>query len=130
MPSGRIMHFGGVILRLHFINELAELVEIDARPEAEGMRNRLRRRMAPGRCLAKAGPDRPIDGFLERDAKLAGTLLQQASQIVVERQCRPHGVNVDALGPDVKTSRNLCNFLGLHKAGSVFLGARTTLVTA
>ena len=78
-------------LGLQFVQELTELVEIDTRPEAEGMRNNLRRGTAPGRGgLAQAGANRPIDGVLERDAEFARALLQEARQVVVERQGGAH----------------------------------------
>jgi hypothetical protein len=65
--------------RLQLIGELPELVEVDTRPEPEGMRDRLRRRLTASRSgLPQAGADCPIDGFLEGDAKLPRAPLQQA----------------------------------------------------
>ncbi len=98
------MRFGGVLFRLQFVRELAKLVEIDTRPESKGMRYDLRGGMARSGRLAQAVPDRAIHGLLEGNAKFTRTLLQQARQVVVERQCRPHSTNVDASGRDVKTS--------------------------
>jgi hypothetical protein len=43
-------------LPLELIRELPELVEIDTRPEPEGMGNRLRRGMASGRDDAMTSP--------------------------------------------------------------------------
>ena len=58
------MRFGGVILRLQFIERVGRACR-DRRPAGtEGMRNRLRRRMGPHRRLCQASPDRLIDGDL------------------------------------------------------------------
>ena len=76
--------------RFQFIGELPKLVDIDARSKSERMRNRLRRRMASNCGLGQTGADRPIDDFLEGDAELPRALLQQASQVVIECQGRPH----------------------------------------
>src|SRR5262249_30452055 len=85
------MRLVGERLGLQLVGELTELVEVDARPEAERMRNRLRRRATAlaGR-LAQAGADRAIDRFFERNALLAGPLFQQARKVVVDRERRPH----------------------------------------
>jgi hypothetical protein len=73
-------------LRLQFVCELSELVEINAWAEPEGMGRGLRRRTPPSRCrIAKTGADRAIDGFLERDAEFLGALLQEPCQVVIER---------------------------------------------
>ncbi|MBV8105681.1 MAG: hypothetical protein JO223_13845 [Hyphomicrobiales bacterium] len=78
-------------LRFQFVGELPELIDIDARPETEGMRDRLRRGRSPSRNgLAQAGAKGSIDGLLERDAELLRALLEQARQVVVERQGRAH----------------------------------------
>jgi hypothetical protein len=77
--------------RFQFVVELPELVDINARPKSERMRYRLRRGPSPSRGrLAQAGANGSIDGFLERDAEFARALLQEASQVVIERQGRPH----------------------------------------
>ena len=85
------MDFVRESFRFQFVGELPKLVDIYARPKSERMRNRLRRRMA-WNCggLGQAGANSSIDGFLERDAELPRALLQQASQVVIERQGRPH----------------------------------------
>jgi hypothetical protein len=65
-------------LCFHFVCELSEFVEIDARPETEGMRNHFRRRAPFRRCrFAQAGTDRAVDRFFEGDPKLLGALLQE-----------------------------------------------------
>ena len=42
------------------------------------------------RRVAQTGADRAIDGFLERDAKFLGALLQKARQVIVERESGAH----------------------------------------
>ena len=85
------MRFVRVGFRLQFVCELPELVEIDARPEPEGMRNDLRRGVRSRlRRIAQAGADRAIDGFLERNAKLPGALFEETRQVIVERESGPH----------------------------------------
>ena len=70
--------------RLQLVGELPELVEIDARPKSERMRDRLRRWVRSGRGgLAQAGTERSIDGFLEGHAELPRAPLQQSRQIVI-----------------------------------------------
>jgi hypothetical protein len=101
----RALRRRGVAFGFKLVGELAELVEIDAWLEAERMWRRSRRRNATRpRDLPEACPDRPIDGFLERYALLACTLLQKAGKIVVYGQCRPHGSINSAAGFDVNTS--------------------------
>ena len=76
---------------LQLIRELPELIEIDTRPEPEGMGNRLRRWMASGRDgLTDAGANCSIDRFLERNAELPRALFQQSREIVIERESRTH----------------------------------------
>ena len=78
-------------LSLEPIRELPEFVEIDARPEPEGMRDRLWRGMASGRgILTHAGANCSIDRFLKGNAELPRALFQQSREIIVERQGRPH----------------------------------------
>jgi hypothetical protein len=73
-------------LRLQFVCELSEFVEIDARPESKGMWRGLRRAASPSRRrVAQPGADRAIDGFFEGDAEFPGALLQEARQVVIER---------------------------------------------
>ena len=85
------MHFFREGLRLQLIRELPELIQIDTRPEAEGMGNRLRRWMASGRDgLTDAGANCSIDRFLERNAESPRALFQQSREIIIERQSRPH----------------------------------------
>jgi hypothetical protein len=64
-------------LRFQFVGELPELVGIDARSEAEGMGDSLRRRMSPG-CggFAKAGADGAIDRVPEWNSKFPRPPLQ------------------------------------------------------
>jgi hypothetical protein len=51
-------------LRLQLIRELPEFVEIDTRPESEGMGNRPRRGMTSGRVdLAHAGANGSVHRF-------------------------------------------------------------------
>ena len=78
-------------LSLEPIRELPEFVEIDARPEPEGMRDRLWRGIATGRgSLADLGTNCSIHRFLNGNAKFPRTPLQQPREIIIERQSRPH----------------------------------------
>lgn len=78
-------------LRLQFVRELSELVEIDARPEPEGMRNGPGRRAPPvRRGVVQARTDRAVDGLLERDAELPGALFQEPRKVVIERERGSH----------------------------------------
>jgi len=63
------MRFVRVGLRLQFVRELSEFVQIDARSEPKGMRNDPRRGTRSSlRGITQAGADCAVDGFLERDA--------------------------------------------------------------
>ena len=85
------MDFFRESLRLQLIRELPEFVEVNTRPEPEGMRNRLRRVMTAGRAfLADAGVNCPIHCFLKGNAELPRALFQQSREIIVEGQCRSH----------------------------------------
>jgi hypothetical protein len=76
---------------LQLIRELPELIEIDTRPEPEGMGNRLRRWMASGRDgLTDARANCPIDRFLERNAEFPRALFQQSREIIIECESRTH----------------------------------------
>jgi hypothetical protein len=88
------MDFFRESLRLQLIRELPEFVEIDTRPESEGMGNRLQRRIVsdPG-GLADAGANCSIHRFLKGNAELSCALFQQPSEIIVERQSRPHSAS-------------------------------------
>jgi len=82
---------GREALSFEFVGKLAELVEIDARPEAERMRYGLGHAAAPRLPrFAEAGADRSIDGFLERDALFARTLLQEARKVIVDGERGAH----------------------------------------
>jgi len=82
---------GREALGFELVGELAELVEIDAGPEAERMGYGLGRGAATClRRLSEAGTDRSIDGFLERDALFARALLQEARKVVVDGERRAH----------------------------------------
>ena len=62
-----------------------------ARPEAEGMRNDLRRgarSSLPG--IAQTGADCAVYGLLEWNAKLLGALLEETRKVVIERESNPH----------------------------------------
>jgi hypothetical protein len=84
-------------LRLQLIRKLPELVEIDTRPESEGMGDSLRRGIAPGcGCLADPGANCSIDRFLKRNPKLPRALFQQSREIIIERQGRSHCRIIDA----------------------------------
>jgi hypothetical protein len=85
------MEFFRESLRLQLVCKLPKFVEIDARPEPEGMGDRLRCEMASGRGgLANAGANCSVHRFLKRDAKFPRTLFQESRKIIVERQSRPH----------------------------------------
>jgi hypothetical protein len=79
-------------LSFHFVSELAELVEVYARPETERVGHCLWRLAATRLCrFAQPGADCPIHRFLERNPKLSRALLQKPRQIVIDRQRRSHG---------------------------------------
>jgi len=70
---------------------LIELVEIYSRSESKRMRNSLRRRGIPRpRLLAKAGTERPIDYFPERQSEFARAPLQQCGKIVIDGESGAH----------------------------------------
>jgi hypothetical protein len=101
----RAFGLGGKALGFELVGKLAELVEANARPEAE------RVRLGPGHAaamglarLAKAGADRPIDGLLERDALFACALLQESGKTIVDGKRGPHVDIIDAMQSDGKTS--------------------------
>jgi hypothetical protein len=78
-------------LRLQFVCELPEFVEIDARPEPKGMRHGPRRKGPRGRRrITQTGADRAIDRLFEGDAEFLGALLQESSQVVIERKSGSH----------------------------------------
>ncbi|HEY2227203.1 MAG TPA: hypothetical protein VGI22_05555 [Xanthobacteraceae bacterium] len=88
---------GGEALGFELVGELAELVEIDARPEAERMRYGLRYAAAMRLArFAEAGTDRSIDGLLERNALLARALLQESRKVIVDGERRAHLDIMDA----------------------------------
>jgi hypothetical protein len=92
-------------LRLQLICELPEFVEINTRPESEGMGDHLRCEMTPRRSgLANAGANCSVHRFLKGNAELPRAPFQQPRQIIVERQSRPHFSIIDASILDVKTS--------------------------
>ena len=92
-------------LRLQLVRKLPEFVEIDARPESEGVGDRFGRQAPPGsRGLPEAGADCSVGRFLEGNAELARAPLQQLRKIVVERKSRAHEDVIDAKIFDVKTS--------------------------
>jgi hypothetical protein len=100
------MDFFRESLCLQLIGELPEFVEIDTRPESEGMGNRLRRGMASRRGdLAHTGTNCSIHRFLKWNAELPRALFQQSREIIVERQSRPHPLGImNDSEIDVKTS--------------------------
>jgi hypothetical protein len=76
------MDFFRESLCLQLIRELPEFVQIDTRPESEGMGNRLWRGMASGGgILTHAGTNCSIH--------LSCALFQQPSEIIVKCQSRP-----------------------------------------
>jgi hypothetical protein len=78
-------------LHLQLVQQLPKLVEVDAGPEAEGMRNHLRGSIRPAYCgLAKPGTDRPVDSLLEGNAEFPGASLQESRKVIVEREGRTH----------------------------------------
>ncbi|HZZ59694.1 MAG TPA: hypothetical protein VFE63_00775 [Roseiarcus sp.] len=86
------MDFVRESFRLQFVGELPKLVDVDTRPETEGVRNRFRRGRSPTRRgLAQASAKGSIESFLERDAEFPRALLEQSGQVVVEGQGRAHG---------------------------------------
>jgi hypothetical protein len=88
---------GGEALGFELVGELAELVEIDARPEAERMRYGLGHAATTWLPrFAEAGADRSIDGLLEGDALLARALFQKPRKVIVDGERGPHSSIVDA----------------------------------
>ena len=78
-------------LRLQLIRKLPELVEIDTRPESEGMGDRLRRGTASDRGgLADPGANCSIHRFPKGNPELPRAPFQQSREIIIERQSRPH----------------------------------------
>jgi len=56
------------------------------------------------RRFSQPGSDRPVDRFLEGDARIPRALLQKSREIVVDGQRGTHGCILDADIFDVKTS--------------------------
>jgi hypothetical protein len=78
-------------LGFEFVGELIELVEIDSRPEPEGVWNGLWRRVPTRlRLLAETGTERAIDDIPERHSKFPRATLQEAGQIVIDGECGAH----------------------------------------
>ena len=86
----RLIRSIGARLGLQFVGELTELVEIDARPESKGMRDRLRRPMACRYRLARCGGERSIDGLVAGKVKLARQLFPEARKIIAMRRSFRH----------------------------------------
>jgi hypothetical protein len=64
---GRIMEFFHESLQLQLVRDLTEFVDIDTRPEPEGVGNRLRRGMASSHDrLADAGGDYSLHDLISR----------------------------------------------------------------
>lgn len=116
MPSSALprlgfeLLIGGVAFGFEFVDELIELVEIDAGPKAERVRNSSRRRTTPrSRLFAETRPQRPVHNVLERQPEFACALPQQPGQIVIDGQRRPHDRIIDASDFDVNASdRVIC----------------------
>jgi hypothetical protein len=84
----RLIHEG---LALQLVPELAKLVDINARSESEGMRNRLGRWASSARRrITQTRADRTVHGLLEGDAEFPGPLFQESRQVVIERQSGSH----------------------------------------
>src|SRR5258708_14402831 len=82
-------------LGFELVGKLAELVEIDTRPEAERMGHGFGHGAATRLArFSEAGADRPVDGLLERDALLARALLQKPREVVVDGEGRAHGTSL------------------------------------
>jgi hypothetical protein len=81
----------GVFLGFELVGKLIELVEIDAGPEAERVRNRFRHGVPMRfRLLAEPCAKRLVDHVLERKPELARAPLQQTGEIVVDGQGGAH----------------------------------------
>ncbi|MBM3525176.1 MAG: hypothetical protein FJX57_19695 [Alphaproteobacteria bacterium] len=92
-------------LGFQLVDELAELVEIDAGPEPERVRDRLRRlHHARSRHRPETRPNGAVDRLLKRDAESSRTFFQEAGQVIVNGQCRSHERSIDAGQSDVKAS--------------------------
>jgi hypothetical protein len=110
------MKFLGESLRLQFVSELSQLVEIDARLEAERVRDRSWGRMIPdGSGLTQSSANCAVYSFLERNPKLARLPFQEPREIIIERQRGPHDIHRDAALLDVKTSGTSCARLGFAR---------------
>jgi hypothetical protein len=97
---GRRVGFG-----LKFVGELIELVEIDAGPEAERVRNDFRRRVLPLlRLFAETSTQRPVNHVLERHPQFPGTPLQKAGKIIVDGKSCAHINIMRIVENDVKAS--------------------------
>ena len=76
---------------LQVIDELIQSVEVDAGFEAEPVGDGLNRCSSGGACFdTKTGPEGAIDHLFERNAEFCGLSFQDACQIIVESQRRPH----------------------------------------
>jgi hypothetical protein len=94
----------GEALGFQLVDKLAQLVEVYAWPETEGVRRCLWRLCAT--CLRgfpQSSPDRPIDHFLKRNSEFSGPLLQKPRKIIVDGQRRSHG---DIMMPIILMSRH------------------------
>src|SRR2546421_11067814 len=78
-------------LGFELIDELIELVEVDAGSEPERVRNGFGGR-APTRLgpLTETGAQRAIDHILERQAEHAGPSLQEPGEIIIDGECGAH----------------------------------------
>jgi hypothetical protein len=82
---------GRVGLRFEFVDELIELIEIDAGFEPEGVRGDFRDGPFPGlRFFTETGSQRPVDNLFERQPQFSGPSLQQPSEIIVDSECGAH----------------------------------------
>ena len=85
------MDFFRESLGLQLIREPPEFVEVDPRPESEGMGDHLRRGIASGRGgLADPGANCSVHRFVKGNAELPRALFQQSREVIIERQSRPH----------------------------------------
>jgi hypothetical protein len=82
---------GRIALGFEFIDQLIELIEIDAGSEPERVRSDFRDgALLRPRLFAETGPERSVDSLLERQPQFSGALLQQPGNIIVDGESSAH----------------------------------------
>jgi len=82
---------GSISFGFKFVDELVELVEVNAGFEPERVRKDLRNGPFPRLCFfAETGPERSVHNFFEGQPKFSGAPLQEPGEIIVNCECSPH----------------------------------------